>query len=173
MGQLSDPQTPRCPPNLSPVGGGRAYRLPPRPAGLRAEPEPEKGELPMFERKTLTAAELAAGDWPKADPEEDATPRAVRFDHGTLEIIFSKQRRDGRWRDTYHVDLERLTDSAKALDAVLQVQGKAWARASLVNGFLDALGRACQVVHGNNAQGVFCPSGASRAVRWPRAGGGA
>ncbi len=68
----------------------------------------------------------------------------------------------------YEIDLEKCNDSAETLDYILQLMGKGWATPQLIFDVLREIERACEVVFGFGAQGVFCPFGNNQQVDWKK-----
>jgi hypothetical protein len=66
----------------------------------------------------------------------------------------------------YEIDIEEWTDSAEMLDWILQIANKTWCSPELLYQFVMAIEEICHIRFDNGAQGVFCPFGQSKTVKW-------
>ena len=66
----------------------------------------------------------------------------------------------------YEVDLEKMTDSAKVLDWIFQIEGKASTKLFDLENFVRLLSIAIWCHFDEFAQGVFCPDGIDNEVNW-------
>ncbi len=66
----------------------------------------------------------------------------------------------------YEVDLEKMTDSAKVLDWIFQIEGKISPKSFDLENFVRLLSIAIWCHFDEFAQGVFCPDGIGNEVNW-------
>lgn len=78
-----------------------------------------------------------------------------RNDNLTIEIL-----EDGK--HAYEVDLERITDSASALDAIMQLAGKPWMTDEGVGALVREMNRAFIYHFDRSAQGKICGMGQNK-----------
>lgn len=68
----------------------------------------------------------------------------------------------------YSVDLSADRRTGDLLDTIFQVAAKDWADNAIVGELVNAIEEMCERTFDNNAQGVYCPSGASMIVDWKK-----
>ncbi len=66
----------------------------------------------------------------------------------------------------YEIDVEDWTDSAQVLDWIFQIERKPWCSAEMLHQFVHAIQEICHIRFDEGAQGVFCPFGQNRKVKW-------
>jgi len=66
----------------------------------------------------------------------------------------------------YEIDLERCSNSAEVLDWIYQLFYKSWVDAELMMEFLECFNNACNEIHKQYTQAIFCPFGCSKTVNW-------
>jgi len=86
---------------------------------------------------------------------------AVKFDRERVTIEIQHE------YSIYEIDVERIRDSAEALDWIFQIAMKRWATPEILHDLVHVIDEACRDVFGNSAQGVFCPCGIDQVVKWP------
>jgi len=86
---------------------------------------------------------------------------AVKFDPARVTIEIKHE------FSIYEIDVERIRDSAEALDWILQIAMKRWATPEILHDLVHVIDEACREVFNNTAQGVFCPCGINKTVKWP------
>ncbi|ALM66698.1 toll/interleukin-1 receptor domain-containing protein [Vibrio parahaemolyticus] len=75
---------------------------------------------------------------------------------------------DGR-TEVYDFSLQRLSSAAEVLDWFLQINQKNWCTGEHLKAFANCLEEVSDLYFNNNAQGVFCPSGANLEPDWDKA----
>ena len=68
----------------------------------------------------------------------------------------------------YEVDLETMTDSAKVLDWIFQIEEKSNPKLMDLENFVRLLSWAIWCNFDNSSQGVFCPSGFTMKADWKK-----
>jgi TIR domain len=67
----------------------------------------------------------------------------------------------------YEVSLDRLNSGAELIDFVLQINAKGVCTPEHIKAFLDCVEQLTDRYFQKNAQGIFCPFGENKEVKWP------
>lgn len=103
------------------------------------------------------------------EPYQLVNTQGVTFEFNRKSLTLEMRDRNGAW--FYEIDLERCTDSARLLDALLQVASKRHPlfSAAVIGDLIGVLEDVAGEVFGTNLQGLYCPFGEGRQVDWRRA----
>ncbi len=66
----------------------------------------------------------------------------------------------------YEIDVTDWVNPAEVLDWVFQIAKKPWCSAEMLQQFVHAIELICRIKFDGCAQGVFCPFGQSKTVKW-------
>lgn len=67
----------------------------------------------------------------------------------------------------YEISLDRLNSGAELIDFVLQINAKGVCTPEHIKAFLDCVEQLSDRYFHKNAQGIFCPLGENKEVKWP------
>lgn len=67
----------------------------------------------------------------------------------------------------YEIHLNQIDSGSRLLDFALQINRKGICKADHIKSFLDCIEQISDRYFKKNAQGVFCPSGSNKNVKWP------
>jgi len=98
--------------------------------------------------------------FPVKNPTRNVSGK-VRFDRDRVTIEIEHH------HGIYEIDVERMVNSANTLDWIFQIARKNWATPEILHDLVHVIDDACRECFGNTAQGVFCPSGVDKKVKWP------
>jgi hypothetical protein len=100
------------------------------------------------------------------EPYQPVNDQGVTFKFDRSNLTLQMLDNADHW--FYEIDLERCTDSAHLLDAILQIADKnsSLFSAAVIGDLIRALEDVAGEVFGTNLQGLYCPFGQGRRVDW-------
>lgn len=69
-------------------------------------------------------------------------------------------------QECYHIGLDQLKNTGEVLDFIFQVNGKGWVTQQHIKGFVDCLEELSSQYFNTSAQGVICPGGSYKDIKW-------
>ena len=106
----------------------------------------------------------------KAMPRMETGSSLERFNRKSVVTFDDRTKTINVWfefKSPYQISIESVDSGAKIADWLFQLNGKGACRPEHLQEFLNCIEDLSHLYFSNNAQGVFCPMGENKLVKWP------